>query len=521
MTASSTERADLDPKTLLVDVNIRRDSRLDKDFVASIKELGVVVPIIAVRTAAGDVRVRFGHRRTLAAIEAGLPTVPVDIVGDEATDDAGQIDRIFKQHAENVHRQGLTAGEKVAVVAQLSAFGVKAADITKKTRIPKKDVKAAITVAGSDLATAASERYEFLTLEQAAVVAEFQDDGEAVKKLILAAQNGGFDHHVQRLREDRQEKAEIAKAEAELLRQGVTVIEAPEYNSPIKTLVQIRRAKKTLTDQAHESCPGHAAFVEAYLDYYDDDKGDEQERLVTDITYVCTDPVAYGHLKAVGRAAEANTPTDTSAQDAAEEAGREERRRVLANNKAWRSAETVRREWLKTFLSGKTPPKDTLRFILTELADPNSPLDGAMQRRHPMGCELLGTEQSPPHWMRERTGETLVDVLAKANDSRAQVIALGLVLGSHEALLSVDSWRRPGFTDARYLAKLTEWGYEPSEIEQTVINRSSGPDEDDEEFDVPTCRKCGCTDEEACEGGCSWVDDPEGLGDLCSACTAA
>jgi ParB family chromosome partitioning protein len=261
MPESTIERIDLDPTQLLVDVNIRKDARLDKDFVASIKELGVVVPIIAVRTAASEVRVRFGHRRTLAAIEAGLTTVPVEIVGDEATDDAGQIDRILKQHAENVHRQGLTAGEKVEVVAQLSAFGVRAADITKKTRIPKKDVKAAITVAGSDLAKAASERYNFLTLEQAAAVAEFQDDGEAVKRLILAAQQSGFDHHVQRLREDRQEKAEIAKAEGGLLGQGVTVIEPPEYNSPIKTLVQIRRTKKTLTDQAHEACPGHAALL--------------------------------------------------------------------------------------------------------------------------------------------------------------------------------------------------------------------------------------------------------------------
>lgn len=30
---------------------------------------------------------------------------------------------------------------------------------------------------------------------------------------------------------------------------------------------------------------------------------------------------------------------------------------------------------------------------------------------------------------------------------------------------------------------------------------------------VRTCRQCGCTDERACAGGCSWVDV-----DLCSAC---
>lgn len=32
------------------------------------------------------------------------------------------------------------------------------------------------------------------------------------------------------------------------------------------------------------------------------------------------------------------------------------------------------------------------------------------------------------------------------------------------------------------------------------------------------CRVCGCTEDEPCEGGCWWVEDPEGLGDLCSSC---
>ena len=31
--------------------------------------------------------------------------------------------------------------------------------------------------------------------------------------------------------------------------------------------------------------------------------------------------------------------------------------------------------------------------------------------------------------------------------------------------------------------------------------------------DIASCRICGCTDEVACEGGCSWVED-----DLCSEC---
>jgi ParB family transcriptional regulator, chromosome partitioning protein len=44
----------LDPRTLLVDANIRTEMQLGKDFVDSIRDLGVLVPIVAVRTADGE-----------------------------------------------------------------------------------------------------------------------------------------------------------------------------------------------------------------------------------------------------------------------------------------------------------------------------------------------------------------------------------------------------------------------------------------------------------------------------------
>jgi ParB/RepB/Spo0J family partition protein len=194
-TSSSVTRVELDPRSLLVDVNIRTDAQLDKAFIASIKDLGVLVPITAVRTAAGEVRVRFGHRRTLAAIEAELATVPVEIVGDEATDDAAQIERILTQHAENAHRAALTSSEQLGVVEQLSAFGMSAAQIAKRTKIKRGSVDASLAVASSELAKAATDRYDFLTLEQAAAVAEFDNDPDAVTELVVAAQHGrGFDH---------------------------------------------------------------------------------------------------------------------------------------------------------------------------------------------------------------------------------------------------------------------------------------------------------------------------------------
>jgi ParB family chromosome partitioning protein len=81
------ETQTVDPTTLLVDANIRSDLDLNKPFIGSIKEYGVLVPIVAVKTDDG-LRVRMGHRRTVAAVEAGLTTVPVVVVDASTEGDA-------------------------------------------------------------------------------------------------------------------------------------------------------------------------------------------------------------------------------------------------------------------------------------------------------------------------------------------------------------------------------------------------------------------------------------------------
>lgn len=59
--------------------------------------------------------------------------------------------------------------------------------------------------------------------------------------------------------------------------------------------------------------------------------------------------------------------------------------------------------------------------------------------------------------------------LSTANDARAQVVALALVLGAYEDHTGVQTWRHPGPAARRYLAALVEWGYEPSEVEEIVL----------------------------------------------------
>ncbi len=62
----------LDPATLLVDVNVRTDAALGKDFLASVAEFGVLVPIVAVRAEQG-VRVGTGTVAPWRLCRPGTP----------------------------------------------------------------------------------------------------------------------------------------------------------------------------------------------------------------------------------------------------------------------------------------------------------------------------------------------------------------------------------------------------------------------------------------------------------------
>jgi ParB family chromosome partitioning protein len=105
----------LNPADLVVGDNVRDGARLDKAFLASIKEHGVLTPITAVRLPDGTISVRDGQRRTEAARQAELTSIPAfihDAAGDEK---ALRARRVVEQIVLNDHREALTDGERVAV----------------------------------------------------------------------------------------------------------------------------------------------------------------------------------------------------------------------------------------------------------------------------------------------------------------------------------------------------------------------------------------------------------------------
>jgi len=496
--ATTTQHVEqIDPRDLLVDANVRRDNRLDPEFVASVRDLGVLVPIVAVRTGDGEVRVRLGHRRTLAAIEAGQATVPVVVVGTDTEDQRAAVERIVSQHAENHHRAGLTLTEEVGVIAGLADLGVSAAQIAKRTKIKRDRVDAALTVARSPLAQDAAETYGHLDLTQAAVLAEFTDDAEAVKALVTAAQRPGmFEHAAQTARDERNRTQRRKDLAASLAAEGVRVVDDVPRTNWVDRLVNDDHVD--LTPEGHAGCPGHAATVatvwgwvdpatgepsEAGVEVYDDEDqeddqiGDDLDALDDEddfqpatawgshpaAVWVCTDPAAYGYH---GRYESRETlrPKLAEMTEAGAKAARAQRRDVIASNKAWASAEPVRREYLRALLTRKTPPKGSAALVASALARDADTV--AQVGGNHLAADLLGCD--PTTWGRNGA---VADLITQATDARAQVLGLALVLAAYEDNLTPAAWRRVQPTTQRYLGFVSDTGYTLADIERRACGQ--------------------------------------------------
>ncbi|EFC79708.1 ParB N-terminal domain-containing protein [Parafrankia sp. EUN1f] len=511
----------LDPSSLLLDRNIRSDADLDARFVGSIRDHGVIIPIIAVRAPDG-IRVRHGGRRTRAAVHVGLATVPVLVIGDDADGDAAGIDRVLTQWAENEHRAALSTNDQVHAVGQLAVFGLTPTKIARRLHAPRRHVDAALTVAGSSAARDAVIEHG-IDLFQAEVIAEFTDDPDAVAALIAASSTGGFDHIAQRLRDRRADQQARNRALDELRRRRVRIIDRPAPTAPACRLSLLDHDQIPLTPETHRDCPGHAAYL---VQEYNLTGGPFQVAYLPE--YVCTNPAVHGHVhryaaaptgeaqntrddipsRAIGTGTGTDTDTDTDrppatgtpAENAPQANGTDDlstapeevatqlggsaeppadapptqdtrlaevekrQQEILDNSRAWQSATVVRRDWLRAFLGRRTSPKGTGRFITQQLAAAHPNLGRALDQHHPTARLLLGTPTDPLSLTR------LDELIAHAGEQRAQNLALALILGAFEhSAANVDSWQRPTPALRGYLTQLAAWGYPLAEIEHATV----------------------------------------------------
>ena len=241
------------PCDLALELNIRDAANLDKEFLASVAEHGVLTPIIAVEDDDGVVRVRAGQRRALAAREAGLAEVPVYIRRDECGGGEATVARVSAQMVENDHRLALTDAQRATGVQQLLDTGLSVTKTAKKLAVSTAIVKNAKTVAGSATASSALNGGQ-LSLTEAAVLAELELDADpaAVDELVGHAGTGAFAHAAERIRRERESEKAYRSEVARWTEAGYTVLdEEPSYND--QTRVRIDRLRTPEGEPATEA----------------------------------------------------------------------------------------------------------------------------------------------------------------------------------------------------------------------------------------------------------------------------
>lgn len=443
--------------------NLRDPSRDIAGLAASIKEVGVLVPLIVVPVEAmageWDAQVTHvavdGNRRQIAAAQVGVD-LPCIVRDDLAAAREGAVTMTVTALA----RDGWTLTEEIHGVQTLLDLGLSQAAISRASGRKPADVRAAKKAATlSAETTEAAVAYD-LTLDQLATLSEWEGNDEAVAALLDAAEHDRMAHVVARLEKDRKTAQKVAAAVAALTAKGVTVTDEQPgmYGTPYRLDALVGEGGQALTAEGHQACLGHAVHVTANY------AGE-----VFEVPCCTADPESTGHRLRYEQNRGAG-PVSGPMTDEQKEA----RRELVRRNKEMVAAETVRREFVRTVIGAKKHAKTAPAWALARLVTRERTLIYRLADHAAADVlgELLGSEHAPDR------------ILINAPAARHPMLLWATVAAVYESVMTKDIWRRPASSRAdvtTYLAHLVELGYSPCETEALMIN---GPADDERAIDA-------------------------------------
>lgn len=513
-----------DPNELDIAANVRKgvDITAAPEFIASIAELGVLQSVSAVRRADGTLAVRDGQRRTLAAREAGLTSIPVMVREQTADERAADIERITEQYNANEQREDLTRGQRAGAVADLLDLGLNVQKVATALHVPKAYVEKAGRAGRSERARSQLDDRQ-LTLEAAALLADLEDAAEAepwipdtIDKIF--ERGYGVEYHLSNLHRRVAERAAASAAAADYTARGFALLhdEPSTGTGDWFSLADLRTADgEPIAADAPEQAPHlwHVYVYEAGSTWVDKKTREEVDEDDIDFDTVDEDDdvepfdgqlhantvekipawryefflhhdnraaagleLAPERIATANGASDAGDPQDglTPAQRQAARAEAErvekeraERRKVKALNRAGATATESRRTFLTGLLSGNTAPKNATKWIVTALATHGD----------------VFTESKTHQRYADIMGSPLSDAPQKADNgtvARAEVLLLARVLTAFEARLtgpqdSKDYWRfsskhyRGMVGIDSYLTFLADSGHTLTPVEQAAI----------------------------------------------------
>jgi ParB family chromosome partitioning protein len=459
--------------------NVRRDLKLDEEFLASIAEFGVRDALLITGDGAGGYRVIEGHRRLAAAGRLGIAEVPYDLDPGREGDEAGQY---LDMYVTNHHRERLSTLEEADALFAASEKGASKTRIRKATGLGREEVAIALKAGSvSGLAREIAAGFgESLTLDQAALFAEFSDDDAAVTRIMNDICNGRSGQYIaEQIRQERAEAAERERLIAKLTADGYQI--ASEFPNSQLLIRYLLHDGEELTPEAHAACPGRAVYLNPYA---------------PDVTHFCADPDANRHTRhpvvspfpgpaltghsgrddagdpggadgADGQRGDAAT-SETQAVPAPDPT----RKLVIDGNLAWVAAGNVRRRWLASeLIPRRTAPRTAMAFITAQLLAMPDPVRDVIARasRSSMFAQITaGTirhDQDTGTWPAARHTIALLAVIAACYEDR---------MDGDQGKYTWRTDRRftqcPRDAAGAYLQFLVTAGHELSPIEQAVAD---------------------------------------------------
>ncbi|MCX5206107.1 ParB/RepB/Spo0J family partition protein [Streptomyces sp. NBC_00237] len=500
-------------------------------LVDSVRENGIIVPLVV--EPAPDAPEVFdvvqGKRRLAAARQAELTEAPVYVL-DPARREVGlaYIEMLVENAEEG--RKALTDLEQADALFLAIEAGMAPAAAARRAGRSDDDVAHAVATARkvSDRTRrtlAESDGYEW-DLSVLAVLAEFDDDEEAVARLVDAHAKGTFEHQATAERDAREacQAREVVREECRA--NGVRLVESEEIQGEEFEEFEILeylwdKAGDQLTEEGHAECPGHAVTW--------DDDSDTPDALLTG----CIAPDEYGHLGYPGGLQTEEEPEEPEEESQEAESGPRvavveepagpvtgrqegnrggdqkegekedggegeedvpplapaprpapvvkpvpdsmERKLKIAGNAAYRAATKTRRTWLKdVFLQRKTAPPTLAGWVTGQWLAARKPVQmwtGEVSRVA-LVAELLGEDK--------RADNRTTWAPAGATPGKLNLINFAIIAGCYEKRLDeVQTWRtdKPSFDtndirdDARvYLSYLATIGYTLSLVEQAIVD---------------------------------------------------
>ena len=261
--------------------NVREDLDLTPQFLASVAETGVRIPLLVTPHDDGGFLVIEGHRRLAAAVQAGLAEVPCVLDPGRAGDQAGQFLDMVVANSDG-HRRNFAPVEEAAALFAAHEAGASRTRIRKSTGRKAEDIKTALAAGkmSAETRAAAGDLAAQLTLDELALLAEFDGDAEAVATVLEALRRGlTVEYVAERIRQDRAEAAQHEQLVAELEAAGITVTDGlPDGAARLAGLVH---DGADLTPEAHAGCPGRGAYFQSW-------------NLAHPVHY-CASPAEHGH----------------------------------------------------------------------------------------------------------------------------------------------------------------------------------------------------------------------------------